>query len=237
MELVKDKWDEKSYAEFTDFLLQNIKPGAAEFGAKLIKTKYKILGVSTPAMKTIVEQIPKGNFDSFIKLTKTDYYEQVGAMGQVIVACACDIATRKKYLTRYIALIDNWALCDGVVMYFKILEKQRAEYYDFLKDLLGGDTYSVRFALCCFMYYYLTDEYIDEVLKFVDEVTDKDYYVMMMQAWLIATAFVKHRKKTLAFLGNNNLDKITQNKAIQKMRESRQVSAEDKQMILAFKKK
>jgi len=237
MELIKDKWDEKTYKEFTEFLLQNKKPGLAEFAGKLIFTKYKIIGVATPVMTKIIKDVVKGDIDGFIKHSKTDFYEQVGTMGQVVVTAKMDIETRKKYLLQYIDLIDNWALNDGAACAFKILHKQQAEYYAFLKDLLEGGTYSIRFALCCFMNYYLTDEYIDDVLRFTNEVTNKEYYVMMMQAWLVATAFVKQREKTLAFIKNNNLAKTTQNKAIQKIRESNRVTKEDKEMLVAFKKK
>jgi len=237
MELIREHWDSKSYGEFTDFLLQNKKEGFAEFAAKMIPTKYKIIGVPSPIIGKIIKQIAKGNFAEFIACSKTDYYEQIAILGQVITSSKCDCFARKKYLTQFIPLIDNWAVNDVTCCAFKSLKKENAEYCEFLKNLLGGGTYSIRFALCCFMNYYLTDDaYVDEIFKFVNEVTNKDYYVMMMQAWLIATAFVKQREKTLTFLKNNKLEKVTQNKAIQKMRESFRVSAEDKQMLLSLKK-
>ncbi len=48
--------------------------------------------------------------------------------------------------------------------------------------------------------------------------------------------FIKFRDKTLEYLKNNGLDSWTQNKAIQKIRESTRVSKEDKDFILTLKR-
>ena len=48
-------------------------------------------------------------------------------------------------------------------------------------------------------------------------------------------AFVKFRIRTLELLESRTLDPWVQNKSIQKCRESRRVSAEDKQMLLTLK--
>ena len=43
----------------------------------------------------------------------------------------------------------------------------------------------------CLMEFYLTDEYIDKVLSYVNSVNSDFYYVQMMQGWLVATAAAK----------------------------------------------
>ena len=81
-------------------------------------------------------------------------------------------------------------------------------------------------------------EYLIEIKKpGLAEFASKEYYVMMQQAWLVSVAFIKQREKTLAFLRNNELDKTTQNKAVQKIRESNRVSKEDKEMLVFLKRK
>ena len=41
--------------------------------------------------------------------------------------------------------------------------------------------------------------------KFKDE---KEYYVNMLNAWLVCELFIKRREKTIEFLTNNNLNKF-----------------------------
>ena len=50
----------------------------------------------------------------------------------------------------------------------------------------------------------------------------------MAQAWMLATAYAKQKKKTHKYFLNNNLNDATFNKAIQKCIESRRVTDDDK---------
>ena len=86
------------------------------------------------------------------------------------------------------------------------------------------------------MEFYLTDEYIDKVLSYVNSVNSDFYYVQMMQGWLVATAAAKCRDKTMKFLESNDLNATTQNMAVRKIRESLRISKEDKELVLQFKK-
>lgn len=79
-------------------------------------------------------------------------------------------------------------------------------------------------------------DYIDKIFKLLDKFYyEEDYYVNMMNAWLLCECFIKQRDKTLRYIKNNNLNKFTINKAIQKCRESYRVSKEDKEMLLEYK--
>jgi hypothetical protein len=65
---------------------------------------------------------------------------------------------------------------------------------------------------------------------------ETEYYVNMINAWLICELFIKKREETIEFLKDNKLNKFTINKAISKCRDSYRVSKEDKEMLLKFKK-
>ena len=58
----------------------------------------------------------------------------------------------------------------------------------------------------------------------------------MAQAWLVAEVFIKFREAGLEFLQGDNMLPWTQNKAIQKIRESYRVSDADKELIKSLKK-
>ena len=86
------------------------------------------------------------------------------------------------------------------------------------------------------MAFYLDDAYIDTVLEKVERIDSDFYYVQMMQAWLLATAFAKCRPQTLAFLERGPMNAVTTNMAVRKIRESLRISKEDKELALQFKK-
>ena len=81
------------------------------------------------------------------------------------------------------------------------------------------------------------EDFIDETLdisnSFLDE---KEYYVNMVNAWLICEAFIKHRDKTLKFLQTNTLNKFTLNKAISKCQDSFRISNSDKEFLKTLRK-
>lgn len=98
------------------------------------------------------------------------------------------------------------------------------------------DQWKIRFGLITLMSYYIEKEYLDEIFEMCSKVENKEYYVQMGQAWLVSTLFIKFRDETLEYLKDNSLDKWTQNKAIQKIRESFRVSEEDKELVKSLKK-
>ena len=87
------------------------------------------------------------------------------------------------------------------------------------------------------MNYFLTDEYIDQVLGWYGAISHDGYYVKMAIAWALSVCFVKYRDKTLGFLNTRPIDNFTYNKAIQKMLESYRVSGEDKTMLRGMKRR
>ena len=58
----------------------------------------------------------------------------------------------------------------------------------------------------------------------------------MAVAWAVSVCYVKFPEKTRAFLENNSMDDFTQNKSIQKIRESYRVSKEEKDALKELKR-
>ena len=83
--------------------------------------------------------------------------------------------------------------------------------------------------------FYIVDDYIDEILHILNNISHEGYYVKMAVAWAISFAYIHYPDKTLKFLENNNLDKFTYNKALQKIIESNRVSKSDKDLMRTMK--
>ena len=116
-------------------------------------------------------------------------------------------------------------------------KKHMKEMWEFLEQYINSkNEYEIRFALVMYLNYFLTDDYIDKILCKIDKITNKEYYVQMAIAWLISFAYIKKKEKTQKYLLDNNLDKFTLNKSIQKICESYRVSNEDKEKLRKYKK-
>jgi 3-methyladenine DNA glycosylase AlkD len=65
---------------------------------------------------------------------------------------------------------------------------------------------------------------------------ENEYYVIMMAGWLLSECIIKYKDESLEFLNNTkDLNKKVVNKGIQKCRESRRLTQEEKDQLLAYK--
>ncbi len=210
-----------------------------EFHGKLIPGVDTVFyGVRVPALRKLAKQIVKEDWRGFVELTKeSEVYEMNMLCGMVTALAKCDFNEKLEYVERFIPAINNWAVCDIVCGDMKDVKKNRERMYEFIQPYLNSDReYEVRFAVVILMQYFLTDEYIKDVLKIYDGIRHDGYYVKMAVAWGISLCFIKYRDITLAYMTSCNLDDFTYNKSIQKMIESFRVSDEDKQMLRGMKR-
>ena len=215
--------------------LQDVK--YKEFHSGLCPNVDKIIGVRVPQLKELAKQIAKEDYKKFLIHVKDEYYEELALHGLVIGYAKMSIEDTFDYLKKFVPKINSWAVCDVTCANLKITKKYRKEMWEFLETYIHSNKeYEIRFAVVMYLNYYLDDEYIDEILKRIDKVENKEYYVQMAIAWLISFAYIKQKDKTIKYLEKNSLDKFTQNKAIQKIRESYRVSKEEKENLLKYKK-
>lgn len=208
-----------------------------EFHSSLCPNVDKIIGVRTPKLKEIAKQIAKENYEEFLQNAQDEYYEELVLQGLVIGYAKISIEDTFKYLEKFVPKINSWAVCDVTCANLKITKKYMEEMWNFLEKYINSNKeYEIRFALVMYLDYFLTDEYIDDILRKTDKITNKKYYVQMAIAWLVSIAYIKQKEKTEVFLQNNKLDKFTQNKSIQKICESYRVSNEDKEKVRKYKK-
>ncbi len=235
MEPKRDKWTRSDYNELREYLKSLADEKYKSFSDSLSPGADLSYGVRVPHIRRIAKDIAKGNYSDFLRLNKWEYREEIMLGGLVMSLIKCDYPQTLAYMKEYSQKINGWETCDIVT--FKKLKNYLPE---FLSDvdwfIYNENPWAQRFGFLHLMSLCLTDEYIDTVLSYVNSVNSDFYYVQMMQAWLIATAAAKCRDKTMAFLADNDLNGFTQNKAIQKMRESFRISDADKEYILRFKK-
>jgi 3-methyladenine DNA glycosylase AlkD len=145
-----------------------------------------------------------------------------------------DLDERIRYIESQVALMDNWAVCDGFPYRPKASESDA--YYGFAKSFIPrGKEYERRFGIVTMMKF-IDEEHIDEILSLMDSVKDDRYYVNMAVAWTVSMCYVKFPERTEDFLRKCSLDDFTYNKSIQKTCESFRVSPEDKARLKGMRR-
>lgn len=217
------------------FEMQDLK--YREFHSSLCPNVDKIIGVRIPQLRMMAKEIATSDCKDFLENVQDEYYEELVLQGLVIGYAKISIEETFEYLQKFVPKINSWAVCDTTCSNLKITKKHMQEMWNFLGQYINSDKeYEIRFALVMYLNYFLTDEYIDEILQKIDKIENKEYYVQMAIAWLVSFAYIKQREKTEVFLQKNNLDEFTQNKSIQKICESYRVSKEDKERVRKYKK-
>lgn len=208
-----------------------------EFHSGLLPGIDNILGVRVPELRKLSKRVAKEDWRCYLESSADETYEEVMIQGMVIGYAKMEKDERKKYLDLFVPKINNWGICDCCTSTYKFIGEDLETWYSYLLyHIESGEEYRIRFGVVALMNYYLTDEWIDQVLKIYDDIRHDAYYVKMAVAWAISMCYVKFPKKTRAFLEENHLDTFTQNKSIQKIRESYRVSKEEKEELKSLKR-
>jgi predicted GIY-YIG superfamily endonuclease/3-methyladenine DNA glycosylase AlkD len=206
-----------------------------KFNEALIPGTSTAYGVRVPHIRAIAKDIIRTDPLGFLSVCKDATFEEIQLHGLVVAGLKMPLPEKLPYIADFIPLIDNWGICDTCSI--SVRGKDLPILWEFLHDYFRSDkTYYIRYAVVTGMSNFITDEYIDDYLANLSAITHEDYYVRMAVAWALCDCFIKQRSKTDALLSAKTLDPWTQNKAIQKCRESRRVSPEDKEYLTTLKK-
>lgn len=209
-----------------------------KFHTGLCPKSSEILGVRVPILRNFAKEIVKeGNIEEYLENALDNSYEEILLQGMVLGLWKTNIENFAKYLEKFIPKINSWAVCDVSVAGFKITKKNMEYMWNFLqKYLKSNKEFELRFAIVMLLDFYITDEYIDEVLQILNNIKNDEYYVKMAVAWTLQVAFVKFPNKTMQLLKNNKIDDWTYNKALQKIIESYRVDENTKNEIRKMKR-
>ncbi len=236
MNLNKEVWSENDRIEFLSFLKAKERKEKVSWSQNILKTPSPVLALTTKDMIEIAGEIMKGNFKSFLDLGIFDYYEAIALYGMIISRMK-SIDDFLYYLTIYLDKMDCWAHVDLLKM--PLLDKHSELYLSLSKQYCFDHRIMVRRLSLFILFQYVKDKgflpyILESLLDFHDE---QEYYVVMMAGWLLSECIILHRDETLKFLENNKLNKKIQNKGIQKCRESKRLSTEEKDYLQKYKVK
>lgn len=207
------------------------------FHSRLCPNTDNIIGVRLPLLRQLAKEIAKGDWRNFLSNSKEEYYEEILINGLVIAYAKCDVEERLNYIESFVPKIDDWAICDSFCNTLKFVNKNKEIMWEFIQPYLKSyNEFEIRFAVVIILNYYITEDYIDLVLKTLDNIKHDGYYVKMAVAWAISMCFVKFEEKTMAYLKDNSLDDFTYNKSLQKICESLRIDKNTKELIKSMKR-
>ncbi len=220
-------------------LMQDLK--YKEFNKNLCPdTQKEMIGIRVPKLRKYAKEIvEENNWEEFVKNENVRYFEEVMLQGFVIGYSKLEFEEKLKYITLFVPRIDSWAISDTFVPTLKIKEKNLKQYWNYILKYLNSDKeFEIRFALISMLDYFINDKYIDKVIEKINNISNEGYYVRMGKAWLLAEIGIKYNEKLIEYLnGDNNLDKFTYNKTLQKMIESYRIDIKQKEFLRKMKRK
>lgn len=233
MDFIKETWSEKDFEELRQYEMM-IKGSEhdCEWEQRIVNTKLDCVGRTSSKAREVVKQIKKGNYIDFLeKIEIKTHFESI--VSAYLINGIKDFKIYEKCLDRLILTVDNWASVD--VLKFEKIDKEKLVY---LSDkFLKSDKPFARRLGVNFWFELIKDEkYISSAFKILDGLAlEKEYYVNMSGAWLLAECMTKNREKTLEYFENSKTNDFVINKAISKCRDSFRISDDDKNYLLRFK--
>ena len=209
----------------------------ADFQAKLIPNipRDLFIGVRVPEARRLAKIIAKApEVDKFLADLPHKFYDENMLHG-LLVSEIKDYDACIAAVDAFLPYVDNWAVCD--IMSPKIFKVNKPALLKKIKEWsVSGKTYTCRFGIEMLMSHFLDADFKPEYLAIPVSVKSEDYYVRMMVAWFFATALAKQWETAIKYIENHQLDIQTHNMTIQKARESKRITPEQKEYLKTLKR-
>ena len=212
-------------------------PAYKAFNESLLPGVETAYGIRLPQMRQVAKTLLRQDPVGFLEHFQPNCYEETQLRGLVIGGMKLPWEEKCPLVEDFLPRIDNWAVCDTFCGSLKPRSPQDVPLmWEFLKPLYASDEeYKVRFAAVMQLSHFVDAVHLEEGLGLLGQVRHPGYYAKMAVAWALSVWFVKFPQETESLLAQRAFEPWVQNKAIQKVRESRRVSKEDKDRLLSYK--
>lgn len=225
-----------NYEQLLEVLRQNSDAKYKQFTEQIVNGNVPLIGVRLPFLRKLSKQI---TLEEALSYPIHSFLEVDTIVGMVVSKAKLPFDEKAGLLVDFASTIENWSVCDCNVV--KVGRAESRQYFDFFVGLVCSDKpFVCRYGVVSLLSNYLDDEHITAVFSALKSISIRgEYYVDMAVAWLLATAMAKCRNQTMDYLcgeGRLVVGEFAYNKALQKMRDSFRVSAEDKARTYSMKR-
>ncbi len=198
-----------------------------------------VLGVRMPLLRKLARELARQ--EGAEALLQTDLggasHEEVMLRGLLVGELDADADTWFRRVAAFVPLIDNWAVCDCTCVSLTRIRQYADKGWTFLQPYLDSHrTYELRFGIVMLLDHYVNDAYIRPVLERLAVLQPQTYYARMALGWALAECFVKYPETTLPYLRRTDLQAESRRMALQKIVESRRLTAAWRPLILQLRR-
>ncbi|MBQ8451805.1 MAG: DNA alkylation repair protein [Clostridia bacterium] len=238
------KIDEKYIKNWLKTLKRAVSAEDYERHKRIINSNQEIIDIKMGDIRALAKELSKCDFKPYLSTAKasskeSEFYEETLIQG-LLISSIKNLDEQLNEFSWWVKKIDNWSTCDSVCASLKILKrcKEKEKYFNFFYDIsFSKEEFVSRFGIVTIMSVFLESQFLDKIIELCKRVKSDFYYVNMGLAWLISFLFMKFKNETYELFESNTLSKFVQNKAISKCRDSFQVSGEDKDRLINYRKK
>lgn len=193
----------------------------------------RVMGVRMPELRRLCKELSAEEAESLPAALPHRYHEE-NVLHGLLINDMRDFDRAMTALDGFLPYVDNWAVCD--LLKPRVPKKELPRLFEHVPAWLASShVYTKRFGLSALMNYFLVPLWTEQALSLAASVPTREYYVEMMTAWLFATALAKDWPAAVPYIEERRLAPWTHNKAIQKARESRRVSPQQKEYLQTLK--
>lgn len=206
------------------------------FQHKLLPNVENYLGVRLPILKQKAKQLAKENWQlEFAQPDET--FEEIMLRGMTIGALKLPIEQTLCLVKEFVPHIDNWAVCDSFCSSLRQVAGYKHEFLCLIQEFVDSPReFEARFAAVMLLCYYKEQQDLPQSLALYAKIQQPDYYAWMGVAWGYSVFAATDFDLTLQAMEQAQLPVQTWNMALQKMRESRRISPEQKQIAAQRKR-
>jgi len=230
-----DLWNEKLVNDLNDYLYSIRNADRMDWEKRVINTKNDCYAIPAQKVKSIANEIYKGNYISFLDIMPHSNHT-ILLISTYLISKIKDYKIQIKYINKISKYIDNWALVDSLKFNTKKYETEYLEYAD--KMLKSKKEFERRIGVRILFDYTKNNNYYNKIFDVLNSLEKEEaYYVNMAAAWLLCECFIKNKDLTFNYYKNNKTNSLIINKSISKCRDSFRVSKEDKDELLKYRRK
>lgn len=237
MDLIKDKWTKADIPEYLQYV-KSFSKGEEKgiWEQRIVNTHLPCIAVPSTEVDKIAKSIFRGNYISYLDLWLWENHTLTLIFGKILNQIK-DFDILKKYLIPYSEKADNWSTIDSLK--FKFTPDNIPQFIQLSSQLiLSSHTFSRRLSLIILLKLISVTDCTEIIFSTLDGLNnEKEYYVNMAGAWLLAECMTKYRDKTIEYYKHHHTNEFIINKSISKCRDSYRISSEDKDYLKIFKTK
>ncbi len=222
--------------DFRRMLADASDPALAEFNSKLLPGKEGIIGVRMPDIRRIASLIIRDGWEQVLEGEPQSHEEEV-LRGIVIAQAPVSTAERVSLSDSFLGYIDNWAVCDAFCQSWAFPEEDSGTAWEYFSSLIDTDQeYPMRVSVVARMWKF-QDQHHDRAL--MEDIVSHDhpgYYYRMGAAWAASMVYARHPAIAEDAFADGRMEPWTQNKAVQKIRESLRVPEDQKEHVKRFRR-